>query len=331
MSNNKDLIKSLKQLKNLEAAGSPSRNFVNRNREILMMQIKNSSMQKERIFGVKHIWRIAEAVLPENLFKFVVKPVSLGILIFGAVFGGWAATVSASYGSLPGDKLYSLKIMTEKAQLTLSTREARPSLQVEFAGRRLEEVAKVTSKTSSDNKNKGNRARQAVKNFSRQLKTVKATLENLQSKQDTAKALEIAQAVDRKTTEYISVLEKVKDDVSAEVKQDVEAASSIVSDTGIKAVEVIVKTIKDGASQAEKQEVATKVEEKIKLVEIQVQQLSSTSTISGEITQEAKSALIEAKQALDNKDLTIVVDKLAEVKNLVNNAAGNTDDINTPQ
>src|SRR3989338_6499337 len=294
MTNNKDLAKSLKQLKNLSAAGAPCQDFVSRNKDILMMQIRNSSAEKKQILNIRTLWQIAEAVVPENLFKFAVKPALLALLVFGTAFGGWAATVSASYGSLPGDTLYSLKIAAEKAQLTLTSKEAKPSLQVEFAGRRLEEMAKIASQPSSDNQQE--RTKQAVKNFTKQVQAVKTTLENLETKDNPAKALEIAQIVDRKTTEYTSVLEQTKDAVSEEVKKDVDTASNMVNDTGIKAVEVIVKTSNNDSST--QQEVTTKVEEKIKMVEEAVSLMSSTSTIGGTITQEAKDGLIEAKQAL---------------------------------
>lgn len=327
MTNSKDLIRSIKQLKNFGAAGAPSGNFVNRNKEILMMQIKNSSAEKEQVLSIKTIWRMTEAVMPEHLFKFAVKPALLAVLVFGIAFGGWAATVSASYDSLPGDTLYTLKIMTEKAQLALTPEDAKPSLQMELASRRLEEMIKIANEEASESQ--GVRTQEAVDNFTKQVQEVKTTLENLQTQDDAPKALEVAQIVDRKTAEYSSILADAKETVPTEARENIAVAANVVNDTSIKAVEVIVKTTNDSATGTDRQDVTTKVEEKIKMVEEQVSQMSSTSTINGTIAQEAKDGLTEARQALSNDNLTTVVDKLVEVKNLVNNAIGETNSTST--
>lgn len=317
----KELIQNLKQLKNNETAGAPSGDFISKNREIMLMQIKNSSAPAERPFSAVYFWRLIESVVPENVFRFVIRPAVLSLLAFGVAFGSWAATVSASYDSLPGDKLYSLKRMAEEAQLSLTSKDERPSLQIEMASRRLDEVAKIAEKPSILNKEE--RTKQAVKNFTEQIQSVKIALENLsQENKSDDKAMEVAQMVDRKTTEYATVLKKTGDNADApEVKKEVEAATSAVSDAGIKAIEVIVKKSEQGMAEINKEDVVTKVEEKIKIIEQSASQIT-TSTISGEIKEGVKEAIIDAKAALNNDNLGVVVDKLVEAKNLVNTVFG---------
>ena len=314
--NNKELIQSIKQLKNQNAAGNPDENFVAKNRDILMMQVRNNSLPAEKPFSPAYFLRLAESLFPENLFKFVVRPVVLGLLVFGVAFGSWAATVSASYNSLPGDKLYSLKRMAEKAQLSLTSKENKPSLQVELASKRLDEVAKIAEKPSIVNKEE--RAKQAVNNFTEQVQAVKTTLEDLSAQKESGKVVEVAQMVDRKTAEYVSALEKAKDSIpGGDIKKEVDLASNAVSDAGIKAIEVIVKKSEEGSVQINKEEVTSKVEEKIKIVEESVN-LIATSTISSTVKDDVKGVITEAKEALSEKDLGTVVDKLVEAKNLVN-------------
>lgn len=316
--NSKELIQSIKNLRSQDAAGSPDRDFIAKNREILMMQVKNNSVPTERPFSFNYILRLTETLLPANLFKFVVRPVALALLVFGVAFGGWAATVSASYDSLPGDTLYTFKRMAENAQVSLASKEDKPSLHVEFATRRLEEVAKIAEK--GDFNNKEERARQAVNNFTEQVQAVKTTLENMSDKQEPGKAVEIAQMVDRKTTEYASVLEKTIGSMpGSDIAKEVLAASSAVSDAGIKAIEVIIRKSEGSAAQINQEEMVNKVEEKIKIVEQSVSQMSdSTSTIASTVKKDAKGYLTEAKEAMEGNNLGAVVDKLIEVKNLVN-------------
>jgi len=282
------------------------------------MQVKNNSIQTEKPFSPAYFLKLAESLMPVNLFKFVVRPAVLGLLVFGVVFGSWAATVSASYDSLPGDKLYTFKRMAEKAQLSLTSSENKPSLQVELASRRLEEVAKIAEQPLITNQEE--RAKQAVNNFTEQVQAVKTTLENLSNQKEPGKVVEVAQMVDRKTTEYNLALQKATDSIpDSDITKEVLAASNAVSDAGIKAIEVIVKKSDGGAGAISQEEMTNKVQEKINMVEQSVSQMSdSTSTIASTVKEGAKGALLEAKTAMEGNDLGAVVDRLVEAKNLVN-------------
>ena len=314
---NSNLIKSLKQLKTHQSAGMVERDFVKKNRDILLMQIKNNVGESKRSLNPAYIWRVFEAVIPGSVFRFVVRPALLGLLIFGVFFGGWAATVSASYNSLPGDALYSVKIITEKAQLSLTAKEDKTILRSQFAERRLEEMRKVLEAPYT--KEKAEKARQAVQNFSKQVKAVKNSLESMDSSKDSQKILEVAKKVESKISEYTTALEKAKNGSNNEdVKKEVAKATDMVQDTGIKAVEVIIenedKTTDDSISRAK---------EKIKVVEAKISTVENTTTDSGGIgvsTKEAKDVLNKAKEALNSKDLNEVMDKVVEAKNLVNSA-----------
>lgn len=316
--NNQELIQSIRQLKDraAAAAGAPSRDFVAKNREILMMQIKNSSAPAEKLFSAVYFWRLIESVMPENFFRFVVRPVALSLLVFGAAFGSWAATISASYNSLPGDTLYGLKIAAENAQLSLTSSDNKPSLQADLAARRLEEMAKIDER--ADIQNKEERTKEAMANFQEHIKAVKTTLENIG---DGGKAAEVAQMVDRKTAEFSSALDKAKANASEGVKKEVDRASSLVTDTSIKAIEVIVKQSEQGATQINKDELTGKIQEKIQTVLNTVSQIGPGQGTAGDtVKQEATQVLGQAQTALANQQPGTAVDKLVEVKNLVNTA-----------
>jgi Domain of unknown function (DUF5667) len=65
-------------------------------------------------------------------------------LILLILFGGGTLTVYASQGSLPGESLYPLKTLSEDALLSLtSSPEKRVNLNMEFADRRLTEMAEL--------------------------------------------------------------------------------------------------------------------------------------------------------------------------------------------
>lgn len=72
--------------------------------------------------------------------SFVYKPVAVSAAAFVFLAGGWMTT-SAAQSSLPGDTLYNVKLIAERAQLQMASLDRRAVLHTEFAGNRLKEVA----------------------------------------------------------------------------------------------------------------------------------------------------------------------------------------------
>lgn len=86
-----------------------------------------------------------------NMSQYISKPALAGAFSVVVIASGWLTTVSAA-DSLPGQKLYSIKKLTEQAQLKLASLDRRAVLHTEFAGRRLQEAADLQSSTGdSDN------------------------------------------------------------------------------------------------------------------------------------------------------------------------------------
>ena len=76
---------------------------------------------------------------PKIGFSFFFKPALAGALtlcILGGVF-------VFAQGALPGDSLYPLKKVAEKARLSFVSEKERPNLQLEYANEKLESLAKV--------------------------------------------------------------------------------------------------------------------------------------------------------------------------------------------
>ncbi|MFC1612269.1 DUF5667 domain-containing protein [Patescibacteria group bacterium] len=316
-----DIKQSLKQLKTHKEAGAPSQDFVEKNREILLMQITNSAGETKRYFAPVYAWRAFDSVLPETLSRFVVKPVLLGVLMFGIIFGGWTATVSASENSLPGDTLYPIKLFVEKTQLTFAPKEDEVSLRVEFAERRLEEMRQILEEPYSEEQEEN--TLEAVSNFNEQVKAVQTTIEDLDSEGETEASVEAANIINTKTEEYNIVLEKVKESLEeGETKEELQKATDTVDDANIKAVEVIVKNEEDEVGEPASETIINKVEDTIQTVEKKVSKVEE-GVVDEDVealTEEVKVILDEAKDALEDNELGVVMEKVVEAKNLVNNA-----------
>jgi len=129
---NRDLIAQLKEVKNHSNTGWVNNVAQNDSRDKLMKAIGH------------HEDRIVEDVKGEfilwNLVQTTVKPVGVMVLMLAFVFGGWFTSAKAAANSVPGDTLYGLKIVTEQAQLLVTSNDNRAVLHTQFAQRRLSEV-----------------------------------------------------------------------------------------------------------------------------------------------------------------------------------------------
>lgn len=76
------------------------------------------------------------------LSQYISRPAVAGAFSVAMLASGWMATARAAE-SLPGDTLYSVKILTERAKLSFASSDRKAVLHTEFAGRRLEEAARL--------------------------------------------------------------------------------------------------------------------------------------------------------------------------------------------
>lgn len=81
--------------------------------------------------------------------SFISRPVAISAAGFVLAGSGLLTTVNAAQQSLPGDMLYSVKLINERAQLQLASLDRRAVLHTEFAQRRLQEVEQLQSSTAT--------------------------------------------------------------------------------------------------------------------------------------------------------------------------------------
>lgn len=77
--------------------------------------------------------------------SFISRPVAIGAAGFVLAVSGLMTTVNAAQQSLPGDVLYTVKLINERAQLQLASLDRRAVLHTEFAEKRLREVTQLQS------------------------------------------------------------------------------------------------------------------------------------------------------------------------------------------
>ena len=131
----KDLIKKIKELKQIK----PSTEWMNATRHNLMTQIKID--ENANMYNI-------------GFFQWIKQPQSFALafcLMIMVLCGPWLA-IEASKASLPGELLYSVKKATEGLQITVTSEDSKSQLSVEFAGRRLEELNKMSENLQDNDK-----------------------------------------------------------------------------------------------------------------------------------------------------------------------------------
>lgn len=326
---NSELKNQIKILRGLKGVGSPRSEWLKGNREILLMQIKNTlapAKAEASSFQFAQVWNFLNVFMPRQAVSYVMKPVAVIVLVFSLVMGGWVTTVSASYNSLPGDAMYSVKLATENVQTTLASKPQETKLRAEFAGRRAEEVKKIV-KSNLSKKEKKIKVEEAVTHLKKDLEQVKGNLDAMKnsapqpSSVSTNQAVEVAKVVEQKTTEIQKTLEQTKEDLKVDVKtestpltgalsvqEQVKQATATTVETGVKAVEVMVEKHQADGAVIPAQEVKDAVDNKLKALEVKVNQVETqintivTSTPAGVPTtrkeqQEAATLMAPAKES----------------------------------
>jgi len=233
-----DLIRKIKQLKKVQ----PSQEWLDSMRHNLVNQI---SFTEENDRGLKT--RIG---LFNWLGGFHLQPVVLGLcllLIFTA--GPWL-TLKASQASLPGEVLYSIKRASEGIQTTVASDDSKAQLQVEFAGRRIEELTKITedSFTSEEKTEK-------VKKVVNDLKDNLAEASVYAVKSSKEKAMVMA----KRTKNIKEELGKTREEVSLEVQNELAEAKKVIEEINHQILAVLVQDSRESSEG----EVVTPVDKEI--------------------------------------------------------------------
>lgn len=205
--NEQELIKKIKTLKKIE----PNKDWVNFCRQELEQEVIG---EKSRgIFG----W----------LREF--QPIKVGAVAVILVLFGLGVAVFASLDALPGNLLYPLKIVAERAKLALVLEEGNKiSAQADFTVNRVEELSKIAMKVASQSELetdiRATTSRQIVsvaENLKKEISAAQSNLQDLRVK-DKDKAAEIALNIAPKIERNEEILAEISQKVEGEDKEKIE-------------------------------------------------------------------------------------------------------------
>lgn len=269
---NRDLFRKIKKLEKIE----PSEAWVNSTRSFILdyARIREKSEQNSLIF--KSRFNLTEklnyisAVFRQRL---ILQAASMAVILL--ISGNFVAVKAAE--SLPGDNLYPVKLLTEKAELALTFNEdKRIDLKFKLAERRLDEFSRlVESGRVSPKGNNPEAVNIAMDGFQNQLNSAVSEMDNAaKSGANNSKAVAVAKIADSKTADYAQKIGKatasLNKNTDSQAKGKVTEVMNKIEEANISALTVLASANTQsggGAATQDSKDIAQKVEEKIKNTE----------------------------------------------------------------
>ena len=209
-------------------------------------QVSKSCGLPEDTSGMKHGFRDYLEFYLWDFSHQLLQPLATFAVFVLLFVGGSVGITNASMGTLPGDRLYPVKLGMEKAQLALATSDSqRASLRTEFTSRRLDEmVALAASAAPSDL----SQLAMAVDRAKQDVTEISASLE--ESGKTSAQTTELAKAVGRKADAYANAVDASNPSLSKDVQKKVKEVKDILTKTKDQAVEVIITAHEQAVTDA---------------------------------------------------------------------------------
>ena len=304
-----DIFSKLDNLKSIE----PSESWV--------VDTKKRVLSEAPVFGRKNVLENnidKESSLGfniQNLFqnltfkKVAVPAFSLVFVLSIGVF-----TLGASKSSLPGEFLYSIKMINEDMALAIASDDKKATIEMEQVDKRREELGKI-SKNHSDPKQG-----EKVEMLLGEIETGMGSAgERLIEIKDIEVRTRVAKVINVKTDKCAEFLTEMKENLSDVVKNEVseKLASTVESN---KKLNFDSLTVMVGVTEDDKDEILEKINNEINQIESEVKVLEIEFVLSDYQTvllNEAKEEIEKAKQSLEDNNLLDAVENVAVVQKIV--------------
>lgn len=299
-----DITKQLKSLQSIE----PDKAWQTAERGKLM--------ERAAVFSVDDVFTVRE--IGEEKARFGLKnlffPSRLGMAAasFALAVTAGAAAVNAAQSSLPGEKLYAVKKASEKVALAVASDEDKPKIEIEQAGKRLEELAKI-GKQAQNEEDKA-KVEALVAEFQEKVDSANTHLEKLSQKGKTdtnVKVAGVAKIINEQSEKYTQVLQATSQTLPEAVKGRVAVkvadATVTAQKTNLRALLVMVESPEEKPIPQEEiaAKVQTAVEQTQAKIEVMAQQTAAESAPCGAAVENPAAEAIIAKEEPDKGTCSI--------------------------
>ncbi len=254
----KHLKEQLKTIKLSQSQVNPDQAWVVSERARMVQQISNTVVPVAKpvvVDTARALWYHLRSSSTIRLLRPTLTALTVALL----ATGGWIASVSASFNSLPGDRLWAIKRVAQKTEVAVksigATENEKVQLQLNLAKSRVDDIKKTVSQKLAVESDPDDRAKAekdlsvAVKDVQDAVKEVSVNV-NVQAKDSATKenaveVVETAKGVAKDTTVLVKELNSTVASstlANVEVTKQVIETIKLVNETSISAVETVVRT-----------------------------------------------------------------------------------------
>ncbi len=315
--NHKTVENLLTAIKSERRGGTPHGDWATRNRDILLMQVRNTTDAGETKTGqwISHLFGI---FVPMETVLVGVRAFGIFLILAGTVLGGGLASAQLYRDAMPGEMLYGVKVAVEKAQLTLApNQEYRTRLHAEFADHRIEEVARLAEAGPAGQEH----IVEVLAAFERDILSLQDGLSDLKE-HDADSVVEIAKTMELKMALYQNMLRKAALTVPPDIRVAVNTARNRADDVAIASMAIIVEKHLAGDERTPRTVVVSKFQEQLKLAERGLDTVIADREIYEEQSSaiRAKTAIAQAKMLIEEENYSAALAKMVEVAELTKDA-----------
>ncbi|MDQ5919531.1 MAG: hypothetical protein QG668_258 [Patescibacteria group bacterium] len=346
------LIQASKHMREAESRIQPDAAWVVRTRQDLLKTIHRENAVFLRPTFKERCRSFILTFLPARTIEFVRGPVMAVLSVFGIVIGGSLASVSAAERSLPGDLLFPVKLAGEQARLMIANESPdKLKLKTEFVGKRMNEMKQIATNDTPD---KSKRLKEAAGIVKKDLEAVKVQISHVASAEPSANVAKAARAFDEASTGLIKTAKEVQAIAPKDVRIEVTEVQVAAVTASVKAVQVMIDTHNDPASEGviTKEAIKKTIEDKVQVLQTGMEETqqkvveseerlkasavlesgsstqmmvakeaSVTSTAAIATTTSALTQFNAAKETLEATKRLLETDDLSEMKEVLGEAA----------
>ena len=247
------------------------------------------------------------------------------------MFSGGLVVIAKANNSLPGDRLFSVKLALEEAKLlTATSAEGKAQVQTDMITVRIDELNRIINQGGSMEQ-KQPKIEEAVNNLQSHLLSAKDALPKLNNT-EAKKVVEVAKRMDASAASAEQSLSEAKSALSPDMKNNltdkIAEAADEADKTSTKALETMVQ--RQGEAGVSQTEIAVKVDEKIQKTEQMVKtfaQSINNSAIADKlpinatiVLDESDKAIEQARLLLENNDITGALQAIKSASEMVKSA-----------
>ncbi len=267
-------------------------------------------------FNKERLMKEIDAVQPRQGFVaqlgnyiFNFRPMAASFCAIELVTLSGFGIAAGAKNSLPGDMFYSVKIMLEDVRIALSSKNKKSMLEMEYAGRRLNELCQLVEEKDNMSDPK---VIDVVKDFRVYIASLNAQMTDEQSNETTEKVAYTVKDINEKVGQYAAQIKEAGKDLSGDAKEKMDEVLAVAEQTDTESLKLMASISATSSVQIiPEEELLAKIDAKYNKIDNEFTDLA-TEYQTSEAYIAVKACLATAEEYFNKKDLVKTLEIIEE-------------------